>query len=220
MYADVFYLWAVNEPSLSQIESLKKAQELQAKKQAEIRARHPESFAELDTVQQEFSHLSEELSTLTARPVELDASFKNSGYAAPPRTHEHASPTFTASPEQEQEEERWQGNMPLRERRETMQLGNGKKPEVKAGHGGRRNTTMKICQQPVLRQYIFNGTLWRAQDVEEVASFELFIDLLFVGIIAVVGDKAAEVPTGEAFLRFCVSWAHASQARKIFLLLL
>ena len=39
-----------------------------------------------------------------------------------------------------------------------------------------------------------------------MASFELFIDLLYVGIIAVIGDKAAEDPTGVGFLRFAITF--------------
>jgi len=48
--------------------------------------------------------------------------------------------------------------------------------------------------------------LWRASEVEEVASFELFVDLLYVGIIAVVGDAAAEDATGFGLLRFSVTF--------------
>jgi hypothetical protein len=47
--------------------------------------------------------------------------------------------------------------------------------------------------------------LYRAKDQEEIASVELFIDLLYVGLIAFNGDKTVEDPTGQAFLRFCVS---------------
>lgn len=39
-----------------------------------------------------------------------------------------------------------------------------------------------------------------------MASFELFIDLLYVGIIAVIGDRAAEDPTGVGFLRFAITF--------------
>lgn len=39
-----------------------------------------------------------------------------------------------------------------------------------------------------------------------MASFELFIDLLYVGIIAVIGDNAAEDPTGFGFLRFAITF--------------
>ena len=39
-----------------------------------------------------------------------------------------------------------------------------------------------------------------------MASFELFVDLLYVGIIAVNGDTAAEDPTGDSLLRFAVTF--------------
>lgn len=39
-----------------------------------------------------------------------------------------------------------------------------------------------------------------------MASFELFIDLLYVGIIAVIGDRAAEDPTGVGLLRFAITF--------------
>ena len=39
-----------------------------------------------------------------------------------------------------------------------------------------------------------------------MASFELFVDLLYVGIIAINGDTAAEHATGRSFLRFCITF--------------
>lgn len=65
---------------------------------------------------------------------------------------------------------------------------------------------MKFWKRPVVRQYFHKGLLWRASEVEEVASFELFVDLLYVGIIAINGDKAAEDPTGAALLRFSITF--------------
>lgn len=65
---------------------------------------------------------------------------------------------------------------------------------------------MKFWKKPVVRQYFHKGLLWRASEVEEVASFELFVDLLYVGIIAINGDKAAADPTGLALLRFAVTF--------------
>ena len=63
---------------------------------------------------------------------------------------------------------------------------------------------------PVVRQYMHKGLLWRASASEEVASFELFVDLLYVGIIAVIGDAAAEDPTALKLLHslivFTISW--------------
>ena len=70
----------------------------------------------------------------------------------------------------------------------------------------RQGQAMKFWKRPVLRQYFHKGLIWRASETEEVASFELFVDLLYVGIIAVNGDRAGEDPTGTALLQFCVTF--------------
>ena len=70
----------------------------------------------------------------------------------------------------------------------------------------RRGESMKFWKKPVVRQYFHKGLLWRASETEEVASFELFVDLLYVGIIAINGDRAAEDPTGKALLQFSVTF--------------
>lgn len=67
-------------------------------------------------------------------------------------------------------------------------------------------TQLKLFKTPVLRQYFHKGILWRASGSEEVQSFELFIDLLYVGIIAVNGDATAENPTGLSLLRFVITF--------------
>jgi hypothetical protein len=61
---------------------------------------------------------------------------------------------------------------------------------------------LKLFKVPVVRQYFHKGILWRASTSEEVRSFELFVDLLYVGIIAINGDAAAEHPTGYSLLKF------------------
>ena len=68
---------------------------------------------------------------------------------------------------------------------------------------------MKLWKKPIIRQYWHRGLLWRASEVEEVASFELFVDLLYVGIISVIGDNAAENATGFSLLKFTVTFALA-----------
>jgi hypothetical protein len=70
----------------------------------------------------------------------------------------------------------------------------------------RNGVTIKLWQRPIVRQYFHKGLLWRASTPEEVASFELFLDLLYVGIIAIIGDTASEDPTGLGLLRFCVTF--------------
>lgn len=58
----------------------------------------------------------------------------------------------------------------------------------------------------MVRQYFHRGLLWRSSTVEEVESFELFVDLLYVGIIAIVGDTAAEHATRLGFMQFVITF--------------
>ncbi|EPS36916.1 hypothetical protein H072_9506 [Dactylellina haptotyla CBS 200.50] len=68
-----------------------------------------------------------------------------------------------------------------------------------------KSTTIAIWKRPVIRQYFHKGLLWRASEREEVASFELFVDLLYVGILAIIGDRASEEPSAKALLYFCIA---------------
>jgi len=70
----------------------------------------------------------------------------------------------------------------------------------------RNGQSLKFWRKPVVRQYFHKGLLWRASEVEEVASFELFVDLLYVGIIGVIGDSAAESPTGYSLVEFVITF--------------
>lgn len=70
----------------------------------------------------------------------------------------------------------------------------------------RNGQALKFWRKPVVRQYFHKGLLWRASDVEEVQSFELFVDLLYVGIIDVIGEIAAEHPDGFGLLKFFVTF--------------
>lgn len=69
-----------------------------------------------------------------------------------------------------------------------------------------KGKALKFWRKPVVRQYFHKGLLWRASDTEEVGSYELFVDLLYVGIIAIVGDSAAEHPGGSALLKFAITF--------------
>ena len=70
------------------------------------------------------------------------------------------------------------------------------------GIDGEEAPPLRLFKVPVVRQYFHKGILWRASGCKEVSSFELFVDLLYVGIIAINGDAAAEDPTGFALLKF------------------
>ena len=73
----------------------------------------------------------------------------------------------------------------------------------------RKGQALRFWRKPTVRQYFHRGLLWRASEVEEVASFELFVDLLYVGIISIIGDAAAENATGFSLLKFTITFALA-----------
>ncbi|TVY52773.1 hypothetical protein LSUE1_G009743, partial [Lachnellula suecica] len=70
----------------------------------------------------------------------------------------------------------------------------------------RNGRIMKVYKKPTVRQYFHKGLLWRASETTEVASFELFVDLLYVGILAINGDHAADDPRGSELLRFSITF--------------
>ncbi|KAL2041084.1 hypothetical protein N7G274_006028 [Stereocaulon virgatum] len=144
-----------------------------------LRNTHGNFYDEVEHVKTELDILANELHQLTDHGVSLDANFSKFGYDAHIRTRD---PDSSASSFSEHHEKRdWDAER-------------------------RKGKSVKFWARPVVRQYWHKGLLWRASEVEEVASFELFIDLLYVGIIAVIGDKAAEDPTGFGFLRFAITF--------------
>lgn len=62
--------------------------------------------------------------------------------------------------------------------------------------------SIKFLKRPVLRQYFHKGILWRSSELQEVGSFELFVDLIYVGILDIIGERVTQVPTGEHFHRY------------------
>ena len=68
----------------------------------------------------------------------------------------------------------------------------------------RKGRSLKVWKRPVVRQYLHKGLIWRSSELQEVASYELFVDLLYVGIIAIIGDECAEDPTGFGLLKFII----------------
>ncbi|MCJ1438310.1 hypothetical protein MMC27_007698 [Xylographa pallens] len=141
-----------------------------------LRRTHTDAYAEFEKVHAELDALSAELSALTDKDVALDANFSRYGYSAHIRTREVDSSATSIQSPQDREAERLRGE------------------------------SMKFWKKPVIRQYFHKGLIWRASKTAEVASFELFVDLLYVGIIAINGDRAAEDPTGTALLQFCITF--------------
>ena len=151
-----------------------------------LRDQHGEVFDEAEAVILELETLSEELRHVTQRAVQLDPAFAKYGYSKNIRTHgdspnESSTPSLSSGKTGQQTLEEW--------------------------HALRfQGQPMKPWRKPILRQYMHKNLLWRAQEAEEVASYELFLDLIYVGIIAISGDSAAEHANGETLLRFAITF--------------
>ncbi|KAK3898166.1 bacterial low temperature requirement A protein-domain-containing protein [Staphylotrichum tortipilum] len=78
---------------------------------------------------------------------------------------------------------------------------------VSAATAGEVGEVLRLWRRPVIKQYFHRGLLWRSAENTEVMSIELFLDLLYVGIIAINGDHAAEEANGHELLRFVVTFA-------------
>ena len=149
-----------------------------------LKTKHGDIYEEFEAVRADLDLLSDELNNLTDHGVSLDANFSKYGYDAHIRTREPDS----------------SGNSISDSRRSSS-------VEKRDWDAEQRNgAVIKFYRRPVVRQYFHKGLLWRASEVEEVASFELFVDLIYVGIIAVIGDRAAEDATGYGLLRFAVTF--------------
>lgn len=121
---------------------------------------------------------------VSSHAVQLDANFSKYGYSAHLRTKDSSPASSAASLNSDAElfdKETWDAERKL-------------------------GSTMRFYQKPIVRQYFHKGLLWRAREAQEVASYELFIDLFYVGIIALTGDNAAEHATGESLLRFSITF--------------
>ncbi|KAG8909587.1 hypothetical protein FRC00_009825 [Tulasnella sp. 408] len=64
----------------------------------------------------------------------------------------------------------------------------------------------RFFTKPRLKQYWHDGVLYTSRSSYEVDTSILFVDLLYVGIIAVNADTTIENLTKDAFLRFCVTF--------------
>ncbi len=149
-----------------------------------LKTKHGSIYEEFEAVRADLDLLSNELNNMSDHGVSLDANFSKYGYDAHIKTKDPDSSGDSIS-----------GS------RRSSSLG---KRDWDAEQ--RNGQAIKFYRRPVVRQYFHKGLLWRSSEKEEVASFELFVDLLYVGIIAVIGDAAAEDPTGYGLLRFSVTF--------------
>jgi hypothetical protein len=150
-------------------------------RQAELRGRHGEVWEQFADVQRELDVLSRELGRVTEKGVSLEGHFGKFGYSARIRSYDDGD-----------------GPSP----------GRSGAISPRSIGGAAEAEPLQLFKVPVVRQYFHKGILWRASTSEEVRSFELFVDLLYVGIIAINGDAAAEHPTGYSLLKFVSKCCH------------
>ena len=148
----------------------------------QFRQKHTDVYEEFEHVHLELDALSNELHHLTEHGVSLDANFSKYGYDAHLRTREPDSSASSIT---------------------RTSSDHGQRDWAAERINGR---SLKMWKRPVVRQYLHKGLLWRSSELQEVASFELFVDLLYVGIIAIVGDNASENPTGLGLLHFIITF--------------
>jgi low temperature requirement protein LtrA len=151
-------------------------------KRLELRQKHGSIYEDFENVHTQLNNLSAELQLLTDHGVALDANFSKFGYDAHLRTREPDSSANSISTQDPTGKHDWDAER-------------------------RRGQALKFWKKPVVRQYFHKGLLWRASDVEEVQSFELFVDLLYVGIIDIIGEHTAEHPDGFGLLKFLITFS-------------
>jgi hypothetical protein len=67
----------------------------------------------------------------------------------------------------------------------------------------------QFVQRPVLRQWLSKGKVYREASERQSSRFELFFDLLFVGIVHQIAEAAAEEPTGIGFAKYVLTFCPA-----------
>ncbi|KAM3077358.1 hypothetical protein ACMFMG_006708 [Clarireedia jacksonii] len=170
------------------LDALRRAHSHHESKRQALRDKHGDAYDEFESVRGELDALVSDLHMLTDHAVALDASFSKYGYSAHLRTYDDGSnPQSSAS--------------------SISGYHHPDDHEKKDWDAERRNgRIMKLYKKPTVRQYFHKGLLWRASEITEVESFELFVDLLYVGVLAINGDHAAENATGYELLRFVITF--------------
>ncbi|CAD6585343.1 MAG: hypothetical protein ASARMPRED_002140 [Alectoria sarmentosa] len=170
--------------SIEHLDALRELHTYHEGRKEHLRSKHGQLYDEFELVKSELDTLADELLHLSDHGVALNANFTKFGYDAHIRTKDPDSSTSSLSGDRSSSHRDWEAER-------------------------RNGQALKFYKKPTIRQYWHRGLLWRASEVEEVASFELFVDLLYVGIISVIGDTAAENATGLSLLKFTITFALA-----------
>ena len=141
-------------------------------------------YDEFEQVKKELDALSQEFRLLTDHAVALDANFSKFGYSAHLRTKDSSDSSASSISDNAIS-------------RRSSRDWDAERQSVDA---------FKFWRRPVVRQYFHKGLLWRSGRSGEVASFELFVDLLYVGVIDIIGETAIHHPDGESLLQFIITF--------------
>ena len=167
------------------LDALRQAQDHHEDRREQLRNQHQEVYEKFSEVHAELDALANELDRVTTHGVALEAHFDRYGYSAHVRSYDDDSPSASGTT--------------------TPSLHSGSSEKQSACERGFA-TPLKLFKVPTLRQYFHKGILWRSAGSEEVQSFELFVDLLYVGILQINGDHTAEHPTGLSLLHFVITF--------------
>ncbi|KAL6698953.1 bacterial low temperature requirement A domain-containing protein [Trichoderma pleuroticola] len=148
-----------------------------------LREQHGPAFEEWEDVQNQLSSVTAELERVENQASGLYGNFNKFGYDAAVRTYNDEDPPIASSHTSISEKSR------------------GQREE-----GGRHGETTKLFKRPVIRQWFHQGLLWRTSEQTEIMAIELFLDLVYVGIIHSNGEHMAEEATGYELLRFIITF--------------
>ena len=174
--------------SAEHLEALRTAHTHHSDRRDQLRDEHRDMYDRFADVHYELDALSHELDRVTTQGVTLEAHFSKYGYDAHIKTYDDEdspSASGTTTPR-------------------SSVSGRSGKSDAKYEKGFGK--PLKLFKVPVVRQYFHKGTLWRSSGSEEVQSFELFVDLLYVGIIAINGDATSEEATAYSLLQFVITF--------------
>ena len=154
-----------------------------------LRQKNAELFEEFDDLHETLDHLSDELNRLTDHAVALDASFNKFGYHAHIRTKDDVEASSLHSDSST----------------EVGSSGNS----AEQRHKDRSLEPIRFWKTPTIRQYFHKGLLWRSARSGEVGTFELFTDLIYVGVIDYVGEVAVIHASATTFVHFLILFSLA-----------
>ncbi|KAL7937419.1 bacterial low temperature requirement A domain-containing protein [Trichoderma chlorosporum] len=148
-----------------------------------LRQQHGPAFEEWEDIHNRLSSVTSELDRLENQASGLHGNFSKYGYDAAVRTYNDDDPHIASS-----------------------RTSISEKSRAQREEGARHGETTKLFKRPVIRQWFHQGLLWRASEPTEIMAIELFLDLVYVGIIHSNGEHMAEEATGYELLRFFITF--------------